>query len=123
MNKFKIFSLYVVFFFGINGLIFAEIEYPQRLKKEMRCYPHANISQTLDVTDMAMAKLNVTDRFSKILNFYNKELNKMGWKISTITKKENTFTILADKGKKNIVIDADLHNSGESTITITMDSK
>lgn len=123
MNKIKIFSLCIVLFFGISGLIFADIEYPQRLKNEIRCYPHAQIAQTLDVTDMAMAKLNVTDRFSNILDFYKKELNKMRWKISTITKKENTFTILADKGKKNIVIDANLHNSGDSTITITMDSK
>jgi len=123
MKKIKIFSLCIVLFFGISGLIFADIEYPESLKKEIRCYPHAQISHTLDVTDMAMAKLNVTDRFSKILNFYDTELNKMGWKINTITKKENKFTILADKGKNNIVIDANLNNSGDSTITITMDSK
>jgi hypothetical protein len=123
MIKIKIFFLCIVLFLGISDSIVADIIYPESLKKEIRCYPHANITQTMDIADMAMAKLTVTDRFSNILVFYNKELNKMGWEISTVTKKENKFTIFAEKGKKNLVIDAGHGQSGDSTIRIRMDKK
>jgi hypothetical protein len=101
--------------------VFADISYPESLKKEIRCYPHAQITQTLDVSDTKMATLFVTDRFSKIPDFYSRELNKTGWRINKITEGDNRVTIDAGKAGKTLLINAELHKSGDSTIRITME--
>lgn len=122
MKRIPMFSLCVALILALGGRGLADIVYPESLKKEVRCYPHAQITQTLDVSDTKMATLFVTDRFSKIPDFYNRELNKMGWEIGTITEKENKFTIRAEKEGKNLLINAERHNSGDATIRITMET-
>ena len=103
---------------GTNGI--ADISYPESLNREIRCYPHAEITQTLDASDTKMATLLVTDRFSKIPDFYTVELNKTGWKINNITEGGNRVTIDAEKEGKTLLINAELHKSGDSTIKIIM---
>jgi len=123
MKKTRGFFLFITLFLINANLVFAEIEYPEGLGKEIRHYPHSKIIQTLDVTGTTMVILQITDRFSAVLDFYKKELNKREWKIITENKQKNQFTILAEKGLNSVVIDAGLNQSGVSMVNITMTPK
>ncbi len=123
MKKLMGFFLFITLFLISANLGFAEIEYPEGLKKEIRHYPHSKIVQTLDATNATMAILLVTDRFSEVLDFYKKELNKREWKIITESKQKNQFTILAEKGSNSVVIDAGPDKTGGSMVNITMTPK
>ena len=123
MKKLMGFFLFITLFLMSANLIFAEIEYPEGLKKDIRHYPHSKIVHTLDVTGTTMATLQVTDRFSTVLDFYKKELNKRKWKIITEKKQKNQFTILAEKGSDSVVIDVGPDKTGGSMVNITMTSK
>ena len=116
-------SLFIILFLLSSIQVFAQIEYPQGLKNEIRCYPHAKILQILDVSGTTMAILQVTDRLSEVKDFYKNELMKKGWKVIMERKMENHFSIIAEKGSKSVVIDAGLNQSGESMINITLTPK
>ena len=120
MKKIMGFFLFITLFLMSANLVFAEIEYPEGLGKEIRHYPHSKIIQTLDVTGTTMVILQITDRFSAVLDFYKKELNKREWKIITEKKQKKEFTILAEKGSNSVVIDVGPDKTGGSMVNITM---
>jgi len=124
MKKVIGYFLMIMLFAMSVQLVFAEIEYPVKLKNEIRHYPHSKIIQTIDVAGTTMAILQVSDRFGAILDFYKNELTKRGWQIITETGQKDQFTILAEKGANSVVIDAGQDQiDGLFKVSITMTPK
>jgi len=113
----------VVFFALCLNVVFAEMDYPQELQKEVALYPNAKIAQSISASGVVMVMMEVGDKPATVLEFYKKELLANGWTILTEVKQPDHVTLMGEKGARSMLVDAALDQSGKSMVSLSLAPK
>ncbi len=115
-------AVWVFFAFSLNA-VFAEMQYPQELQKEIALYPKAQIIQTMNLSGAVMVMMEVGDEPASVLDYYKKELATNGWTIAGEIKQEGTTILMGEKGSNHMIVNIGSDRSGKSMVTLSIAPK